>query len=235
MKLSDLKREVESLKDLEKARLLQRFFKTGKGEYGEGDVFYGLTVPQSRKIVNKYKDLGLGEVINLLHSNVHEERLIALLILVSKYQKGDFTLKKKIFDVYLKNTKWINNWDLVDLSAHKIVGDYLIDKDVDILKKLACSNSLWERRIAIISTFAFINIGSSKETMEIAKLLVADKHDLIHKAVGWALREVGKRVSVDDEKKFLDKYKNTMPRTMLRYAIERFDQKTRKGYLSKSC
>ena len=235
MKLNNLKREVESLKDLEKARLLQRFFKTGKGEYGEGDVFYGLTVPQSRKIVNKYKELGLDEVIDLLHSRVHEERLIALLILVSKYQKGDFTLKKKIFDVYLKNTKWINNWDLVDLSAHKIVGDYLVDKDINILKKLACSNLLWERRIAIISTFAFINIGSSKETMEISKVLVADKHDLIHKAVGWALREVGKRVSVDDEKKFLDKYKNTMPRTMLRYAIERFDQKTRKGYLSKIC
>lgn len=233
MKLSDLKREVESLKDLEKARLLQRFFKTGKGEYGEGDVFYGLTVPQSRKIVNKYKELGLDEVIDLLHSRVHEERLIALLILVSKYQKGDFTLKKKIFDVYLKNTKWINNWDLVDLSAHKIVGDYLVDKDIDILKKLACSNLLWERRIAIISTFAFINIGSSKETMEIAKLLVADKHDLIHKAVGWALREVGKRVSVDDEKKFLDKYKNTMPRTMLRYAIEKFPEKERKSYLKK--
>ena len=235
MKLNDLKREVESLRDLEKAKLLQRFFKTGKGEYGEGDVFYGLTVPQSRKIVNKYKELGLDEVVDLLHSKVHEERLIALLILVSKYQKGDSLLKKKIFDIYLKNTKWINNWDLVDLSAHKIVGDYLVDKDINILKKLACSNLLWERRIAIISTFAFINIGSSKETMEISKVLVADKHDLIHKAVGWALREVGKRVSVDDEKKFLDKYKNTMPRTMLRYAIERFDQKTRKGYLSKIC
>ena len=233
MKLNNLKREVESLKDLEKARLLQRFFKTGKGEYGEGDVFYGLTVPQSRKIVNKYKELGLDEVIDLLHSEVHEERLIALLILVSKYQKGDFSLKKKIFDVYLKNTKWINNWDLVDLSAHKIVGDYLVDKDIEVLKKLACSNSLWERRIAIISTFAFINIGSSKETIEIAKILVADKHDLIHKAVGWALREVGKRVSVDDEKRFLDKYKNTMPRTMLRYSIERFSEKERKSYLKK--
>ena len=233
MKLNDLKREVESLRDLEKAKLLQRFFKTGKGEYGEGDVFYGLTVPQSRKIVNKYKELGLDEVIDLLHSEVHEERLIALLILVSKYQKGDFSLKKKIFDVYLKNTKWINNWDLVDLSAHKIVGDYLVDKDIEVLKKLACSNSLWERRIAIISTFAFINIGSSKETIEIAKILVADKHDLIHKAVGWALREVGKRVSVDDEKRFLDKYKNTMPRTMLRYSIERFSEKERKSYLKK--
>ena len=232
MKLNDLKREVESLRDIEKAKLLQRFFKTGKGEYGEGDVFYGLTVPQSRKIVNKYKELGLDEVVALLHSRVHEERLIALLILVSKYQKGDYLLKKKIFDFYLKNTKWINNWDLVDLSAHKIVGDYLVDKDIDILKKLACSNLLWERRIAIISTFAFINIGSSKEALEIANLLVADKHDLIHKAVGWVLREVGKRVSVGDEKKFLDKYKNTMPRTMLRYAIERFPEKERKLYLN---
>jgi len=169
-----------------------------------------------------------------LKSKIHEERLIALLILVSKYQKGDQKTKEKIYNLYLKSTKYINNWDLVDSSAHKIIGDYLIvsvSKNKSILEHLAKSKILWERRISIISTFAFINRGSAKETLKISEILVNDKHDLIQKAVGWALREVGKRVSLKDERKFLDKYASTMPRTMLRYAIERFDSKLKNEYL----
>jgi 3-methyladenine DNA glycosylase AlkD len=232
--IEDLQKETKSLINKEKAKLLQGFFKTGKGEYGEGDIFYGLTVPESRKIVLKYKDLPLSETVLLLKSKIHEERLIALLILVSKYQKGDQKTKEKIYNLYLKSTKYINNWDLVDSSAHKIIGDYLIvsvSKNKSILEHLAKSKILWERRISIISTFAFINRGSAKETLKISEILVNDKHDLIQKAVGWALREVGKRVSLKDERKFLDKYASTMPRTMLRYAIERFDSKLKNEYL----
>lgn len=232
--IRELQKETKSLKDPKKAKNLQRFFKTGKGEYGEGDIFYGITVPESRKLVKKYKEMSLSEVQKLIKSKIHEERLIALLIFVEQFvhlHQGSGETRKKIFNLYLKNTRYINNWDLVDLSAHKIIGEYLKDKDRNILYKLAKSKSLWERRIAMISTFAFINQKDSKDVLKIARILLKDKHDLIHKAVGWGLREVGKRVSLKDEYQFLDKYAAKMPRTMLRYAIERFDEKTRQRYL----
>lgn len=239
--IKELRRETEKLRNKEKAKACEWFFKTGKGEYGEGDEFYGITVPNSRKIAKKYKDLPFSEIRQLLKSKIHEERFIALLILILQYQKENQELKQKIFDFYLNNTRYINNWDLVDLSAHKIIGNFLQGetlkaerncKGLTLLKQFAKSKNQWERRIAIISTFAFIDYGSSKETLEIAEILVNDKHDLIHKAVGWALREVGKRVSLIDEKKFLNKYGSYMPRTMLRYAIERFPKKLRLKYLN---
>jgi 3-methyladenine DNA glycosylase AlkD len=229
---TDLKKDVADLRNDEKGVFLMRFFKTRKGQYGEGDVFYGLTVPQSRKIVAKYKTLPLPDVEKLLKSKVHEERLIALLILVAQFPKADDAMKKKIFEFYLAHTKYINNWDLVDLSADKIVGEYLKDKDRTILQKLAKSDLLWDRRISIIATFQFIkDLKESKDTFVIADILLTDKHDLIQKAVGWMLREVGKRVSENDEEAFLKTRYQKMPRTMLRYAIERFPEEKRKAYL----
>lgn len=226
-----LQGEIKKLKNPERAKHSLRFFKTGKGEYGEGDVFYGLTNPVCRSLSKKYKEMSFGEAETLLHSKIHEERLIALLILVEQFKKGDSKIKKQIYDLYLKNTRYINNWDLVDLSAHKIVGEYLLGKNIDILVKLAESNDLWKKRIAIISTFAFIGKEDFKPTLNIAEILLKDKHDLIHKAVGWGLREVGKRVSEKEETKFLEKHAEYMPRTMLRYAIERFDEKKRRKFL----
>lgn len=217
----------------EKGIFLQRFFKTRKGEYAEGDIFAGLSVPQSRQIAAVYSQLSLTDAKKLLSSKIHEERLIALLILVSQFKNGDKDLQKKIFNLYLQNTKYINNWDLVDLSADKIVGKYLLDKDRGILKTLAHSSSLWEKRIAIIATYQFIIHGEYKDTFKIAEILLNDPHDLIHKAVGWMLREVGKRVSQEAEEEFLKKYYKTMPRTMLRYAIERFPEDKRAFYMKK--
>lgn len=215
----------------DKAKTLQRFFKTGKGEYAEGDVFIGVMVPNIRKVAKKYSDLAISETLTLLHSKIHEERLVALFILLAKYKNGDEKLKDKIYKLYLANTKYINNWDLVDLTAEHIVGSYLINKPKQTLYDLAKSSNLWEKRISIISTFAYIKRGESKETFKIAKMLLHDEHDLIHKAVGWMLREVGKRVSYDEELIFLKKYYKTMPRTMLRYAIERFSEPLRKRIL----
>jgi 3-methyladenine DNA glycosylase AlkD len=233
--IKELQREINKLADPKRVEGYQRFFKTGKGKYGEGDIFIGLTNPICHSLVKKYKSLVLREVEKLLHSKIHEERLIALLILVYQFSRGDGKQKKTIYDLYLANTKYINNWDLVDLSAHKIVGDYLLQgatlQNIKTLVSLAKSDNLWERRIAIISTFAFINNGDPKPTLEIAKILLHDKHDLIHKAVGWALREVGKKCGQEIEMEFLDENVSTMPRTMLRYSIEKFDEKTRQDYL----
>ena len=212
----------------EKARVLQGFFKTGVGEYGEGDIFLGITVPQSRKIAKQFAHIELKDVKKHLQSKMHEERLVALLILVEKYKKSDD--KKEIVDFYLSNTKHVNNWDLVDLTADKILGDYLFDKNKNIIYELSKSNNLWERRIAIVSTFNFIKQRKFDETLRLAEMLLHDKHDLIHKACGWMLREVGKK----DEKvlrDFLNKNYKHMPRTMLRYAIERFPENERKKYL----
>ena len=228
--LKSLKKELKSKASPEIAKNLQRFFKTGPGEYGEGDIFLGLKVGGSREIAKKYQDLSLKETEKLLHSKIHEERLVALLILIHKFQTDKEDLKEKIFKLYLKNTKYINNWDLVDLSAHKIIGEYLRDKSKKILYKLAKSENLWERRIAVLSTFHFIGNNEFKESLKISKLLLKDKHDLIHKAVGWMLREIGKR-SIAIEEKFLKIHYKKMPRTMLRYAIERFPEKRRKAYL----
>lgn len=232
--LRDLKEDIKKAGHPERAKASAWFFKTGKGEYGEGDIFYGITVPEQRKLARIYANIQLSDVTVLLKSKVHEERLIALFILVSKYTKGNEKEQKEIFDFYLQHTKYINNWDLVDSSAHKIVGEYLLPRDRSVLPTLAQSNSLWERRIAIIATAAFINNGESEWTLKIADMLLHDKHDLIHKAVGWMLREVGKRVSQAIEEDFLKAHYKTMPRTMLRYAIERFPEEKRKKYLSGS-
>ncbi|MBR9699903.1 DNA alkylation repair protein [Candidatus Woesearchaeota archaeon] len=224
-----LTKDLKDLANPKKKKILQRFFKTGKGEYGEGDIFLGVMVPEQRKIAKKYKDLPLKDIQSLLNSKIHEHRLVALFILVGQYSKSK---DKKYVDFYLKNTKRVNNWDLVDLSAHKILGDYLLDKKRDILYMLARSKNLWERRISILSTFAFINNGEYRDSLRIAEMLLHDKHDLIHKAVGWMLREVAKRVNKSKAKAFLVKHKKDMPRTMLRYAIERYPEKERKMLMS---
>jgi 3-methyladenine DNA glycosylase AlkD len=223
-------KDLQNLANPEKAKILQRFFKTGKGEYGEGDLFLGITVPEQRKLAKKYQALTLKEVQKLLSSSYHEHRLTSLLILVIKYSKSDEEGKKEIVDFYLKNTKHINNWDLVDSSADKIIGDYLLERARSILYKLAESENIWERRIAIMATFRFIKNNQFKDTMKISEMLIRDDHDLIHKAVGWMLRETGKR-DMATEEAFLKKHYKKMPRTMLRYAIEKFNQDKRRTYL----
>lgn len=224
-------KEIISNKNNDKIKILSKFFKTGKGEYGEGDIFLGITVPISRKIAKKYSNLSFDIVEKLLKNKYHEVRLIALLILVDKYKNNNN--QKQIVNFYLKNTKYINNWDLVDLSAHYIVGNYLIDKDSKILEKLAKSKNLWERRISVIATFAFIYKGKHEPTLKIVNILINDKNDLIQKACGWMLRELGKRVSEEKLSSYLDSNIHKMPRTMLRYAIERFPEKKRLFYLKK--
>ena len=231
MTLTKLREEISKEKDEKRAEVNKRFFKTGKGEYGEGDIFIGLSVPKSRKIAIKYSALSLGEVQKLLSSKIHEERLIALEILVYKYE-NNLEDRKKIFEFYLANTKFINNWDLVDLSAEYILGDFLFDKDKKILYELVKSPNLWERRISIISSFNFIKKRKFEDSLKLSKILLNDGHDLIHKAVGWMLREIGKR---DRKvlKKFLNDNYEKIPRTMLRYAIERFSEEERKGFLGR--
>jgi len=231
--LLQIKKDLRKKSNNKKAEILQRFFKTRPGEYGYGDKFLGVVVPEQRKIAKKYYSIiSLKEIEQLLHGFFHEERLTALLILVLKYEQSKFLEKKKIFQMYLKNLRHINNWDLVDLSAPKIVGDYLFDKDKKILIKLAKSNHLWSRRVAMLATYYFIKHGDCAWTLKISKILLHDKHDLIQKAVGWMLREVGKNCGEQIEKKFLNQYGAQIPRTMLRYAIEKFSIKERKKYLS---
>ncbi len=216
-----------------KAKLLQGFFKTKPGEYGAGDIFWGITVPEIRKTAKHFSNLSLFEVQKLLSSKIHEQRLAALEILIMQYEKTkDLKTKKKIVEIYIKNRKYINNWDLVDLSAPYILGDWLYNKNKIFLYRLARSKNIWERRIAVISTFGFIKQGDFKDALAISKILLADKHDLIHKAVGWMLRELGKK-SIQTEKKFLKKYSKKMPRTMLRYAIEKMSKKERFYYMKK--
>ncbi len=231
--IDSLKQDLRKLKNIKKAKILAGFFKTGKDEYGEGDIFLGINLPTQRTVATKYKNLSLTDTQRLLSSKIHEERLVGLLILVHKFQKDNMN-KKRIVEFYLKNTKYVNNWDLVDLSADKILGEYLFENSLEenILIKLAKSSSIWERRIAMIATFAYIKRGLAEPALTVAKILRNDKHDLIHKAVGWMLREVGKRVSQKEEEKFLILYYKTVPRTMLRYAIERFPEKLRKAYLN---
>lgn len=229
--LNELKRSLRAQADPGKAKVLQRFFKTGPGEYGEGDIFLGVVVPKIRALSKKYASLGTSDVEILLRSPIHEERLLALLILVSKFEAGDVREKAGIYRSYLKNTEYINSWDLVDLTADRIVGAFLRDRDKSILYKLARSKDVWERRIAIMATFHFIKNGSSVHTFAIAGVLLGDDHDLIHKAVGWMLREAGKRVDIAAEERFLKNHYKKMPRTMLRYAIERFPEPKRKAFL----
>lgn len=234
MSLAQIKQELKSKADNPLGKKYARFFKTGKGEYGEGDIFIGLRVPILHQTAKKYLNLSLIQVEKLLQSKIHEFRLTALLILTYKFPKAEEKEKKQIYSLYLKNTKYINNWDLVDLSAPKIVGAYLLDKieKRKILYKLAKSKSLWEQRISILSTFTFIREKDFTDALKISKILLHHPHDLIHKAVGWMLREVGKR-NQKTEEKFLKKHYQTMPRTMLRYAIEKFSDKKRKLYLKK--
>ena len=228
-----LKKDLRSAADAKKAALLSRFFKTGKGEYGEGDRFLGVMVPQTRALVKVYwQTIGLADIKFLMESEWHEERLIALFILVARFKKSDDSEKEKICRFYLANTKFINNWDLVDLSAPNIVGEHLRGKDPAVIFKLARSKNMWERRIAILATFTNIKYCDSGLAMKIAEILVDDKHDLIQKAVGWMLREVGKRCGQDIEEEFLERHAASMPRTALRYAIERFDTKKRSYFMA---
>jgi 3-methyladenine DNA glycosylase AlkD len=221
---------LKVLGDRRRALAVQRFFKTAPGEYGEGDVFVGLRVPEIRKLAKTYRALPLSETTQLLKSSIHEARLLALLILVRAYAQGNASLQGRIYRLYLRNTRFINNWDLVDASAEHIVGSYLWRRGKSPLRVLAKSKLLWDRRISIMATFRYIKRGEFSETLHIAKLLLRDPEDLIHKAVGWMLREIGKRDSLAEEK-FLKVCYRTMPRTMLRYAIEKFPDKLRRRYL----
>ncbi|HSD64816.1 MAG TPA: DNA alkylation repair protein [Ignavibacteriaceae bacterium] len=230
MGLTELKKDLKNEANEKQAAVLQRFFKTGKGEYGEGDLFYGIKVPVQRRIAKKHIDISLENIQELLNSPVHEERLVSLFILIDHYSKSDDKTRESIFKFYLKNAKKINNWDLVDLSAPKIVGAHLLMKDKDILFKLAGSSNIWEKRIAILSTYTFIRNLHFETTLRLAEILLNDKHDLIHKAVGWMLREVGNK-NLKAEEDFLKKFYKHMPRTMLRYAIEKFPEEKRMRYL----
>jgi len=230
MILENITKKLKSLSNEEKAKKHQSFFKTGPGEYGEGDIFVGVTVPELRKLAKEYKTITLKEVKHLLKSPIHEERLLSLLLLIHRYSKGDEPGKKRIYELYLKNTKFINNWDLVDSSAGQIVGAFLFNKSKKPLYDLVKSDNLWERRISIMSTFYFIKRNQFSDTLKISKILLPDKEDLIHKAVGWMLREVGKR-DMSIEENFLKKHYKNMPRTMLRYAIEKFPESKRQRYL----
>jgi 3-methyladenine DNA glycosylase AlkD len=234
-KAADVRKELKSMADLDKAAILQHFFKTGPGHYGEGDIFIGVMVPQSRQIAKKFSQLPLGEIKTLLYSRIHEERLVALLILAWRYISSSSSMEKEeIAKFYLEHIQQVNNWDLVDLSAPNILGAYLLDRDDrrPLLYRLAGSENLWERRIAILATLHFIRSGDFSETLKIAEILLHDRHDLIHKAVGWMLREVGKRDAAAEEA-FLEKHCSVMPRTMLRYAIERLPGSKRCRYNKK--
>ncbi|MBM9499046.1 DNA alkylation repair protein [Leptospira sp. 201903071] len=222
---------LQKLGDPSKAQFLTRFFKTGAGEYAEGDVFLGITVPNQRKIAKQHKGLPLKEIEILLRSPIHEERLTSLFILCERFKKGDEKDRKSFHEFYLKNLKHVNNWDLVDLSARVLIGEFLLDKDRKILYRLAKSKNLWERRISVLSTYAFIRVNDFQDILDIAERLLNDQEDLIHKAVGWMLREVGNR----DQKMeigFLDRFAEKMPRTMLRYAIEKFPDSLKKKYMA---
>lgn len=225
--------ELRQLATDEKRIVLQRFFKTAPGQYGEGDRFLGVTVPLTRIVAKKHLAMPLNEIIELLQSKWHEVRLCALLMMCERFKKGDSATRKDIFNYYIENTERINNWDLVDLSAPTIVGGYLMDKPRDLLYRMAESELLWDNRIAIVATLAFIKHKDSDDTYRLALKMMNHKHDLMHKAIGWMLRESGKR---DDDRRlfnFVDEYRKRMPRTMLRYAIEKFTDEERKYLMRK--
>ncbi len=228
--VKEIERDMISLSDAGDASFLQRFFKTGPGEYGAGDHFRGIRVPALRSLVRNHTQVTHEAAVELLSSRYHEDRLLALMMLVRLYQKGDEPLRKAIYASYLENTAQVNNWDLVDSSAPFIAGAYLMDRDRAPLHRLAKSKSLWERRISIIASFAFIKASDFGDSLSIAGKLLTDKEDLIHKAVGWMLREIGSRDGAV-EREFLLAHYATMPRTMLRYAIEKFPEAERQTYL----
>lgn len=229
---NNLKQELKTLANPQQASILQRFFKTAPGEYGEGDIFLGIKVPVLRKTAKKYKNFSLKEIEEALKSPIHEHRFIALVILTNQYKKADAKQKEKIFKFFLKNKKQVNNWDLVDCFAPNIIGDFLRDKDRELLYKLAQSKNLWQRRMAILATLAFIRQDDFLDCLAISEILLNDKHDLIHKAVGWMLREIGKKDQKAEEI-FLAKHYQKMPRVMLRYAIEKFSQEKKDFYLGR--
>ncbi|SHJ43503.1 3-methyladenine DNA glycosylase AlkD [Dethiosulfatibacter aminovorans DSM 17477] len=231
-KVAEIRKELEKYIDDEKAEFLPRFFKTGEGEYGEGDKFIGVTVPNQKKVVQKfYKEATLDDAVELLHSEIHEHRLTALLLLVKKFERSkDEDHKEKIYSLYIENTDCVNNWDLVDSSAHKIMGPYLEERDKGILYEFAEMDNLWKQRIAIITTYHFIKNREYDDALKISEMLLNHEHDLIHKAVGWMLREIGNR-DYQVEYDFLERFYNEMPRTMLRYSIEKFNENIRKKFL----
>nr|WP_315089320.1 DNA alkylation repair protein [uncultured Prevotella sp.] len=218
--------ELQALSDAEKREIFPKFFKAGKGEYGEGDRFLGVTVPNIRAIAKLHKDISIEEIRDLIQSEWHEVRLCALIIMVEKSKKKDEALRKELFNLYLSQTKRINNWDLVDLSCRFIIGEYLLDKSRDILYQLAQSSLLWDNRIAIVSTYAFIRKGQLEDTYALSDLMMQHPHDLMHKAIGWMLREAGKR-NPERLYDYVMSHRADMPRTMLRYAIEKFSPKER--------
>lgn len=226
----DIHRALTSLADKGQAQQALRFFKSGRGEYAEGDRFLGIRVPLLRRMMGKFRDISLTQNLSLLKSPWHEERLLALLLLVDRYTRGDGQVRARVYTAYLRHTKYINNWDLVDSSASYIVGAHLVDKDKQPLYRMAKSKNLWQRRIAIIATFHMIKNRTYDDALGIALILKNDREDLIHKAVGWMLREIGKRHRATEER-FLQQHYQTMPRTMLRYAIEKFPERKRKAYL----
>ncbi len=228
---SSVKIELNSLADEAKARKLSRFFRTGKGQYGEGDIFLGITVPDQRKIARRHADLPLHEIEALLENSIHEYRLTALLILIEQYQNNPSTAAE-IAEFYLNKTERINNWDLVDLSCYKILGHYLENRDRSILYELAASGNLWKQRIALVSTYHFIKNGDFVDTLKLCEMLIGHEHDLIHKASGWMLRETGKK-DIEVLRTFLDRFHKIMPRTMLRYSIEKLDKAEKIKYMAR--
>lgn len=228
--LTAVRKALRDAGNPEDAVFLQRFFKTGPGQYGEGDHFLGIRVPATRTLARQFRDLPLADVEELLHDKWHEARSLALVLLVGRYERGDDAERRRVYKLYLAKTDRINNWDLVDLSAPSIVGAHLESRSRAVLDKLAKSKSLWERRIAIVSTYWFIRCRQFDDTFRISTALLGDKHDLIHKAVGWMLREVGKRDESALER-FLDEHAKTMPRTALRYSIERMTPERRAHYM----
>lgn len=235
MNLASVKKDLKSKARPSRAEILQRFFKTGPGEYGEGDIFIGIDSPTLHTVAQKYQDLDFSVLTDLIKSKIHEERALALSILVIQYKKAqkkqDLSQQKKIYNFYFKYKKHINNWDLVDMSCRDVMGAYLFDKDRRILYKLAKSKSLWDRRLAIISTLYFLREKDYKDTLKISEMLLKDEQDLIHKASGWMLREMGKR---DEEPliQFLNKHAAHMPRTMLRYSLEKLSPTLKKKYMA---
>jgi 3-methyladenine DNA glycosylase AlkD len=230
MTANDVRVKLKSLGSPERAEMSKRYFKTGPGQYGEGDIFYGSSATEMRGLARDYQALAEDEILKLLRSPFHEERAVALLIFVRRFAKADRSLRQRIYELYLAHTAFINNWDLVDASAPHVVGAYLADKSRRPLYRLVSSKSLWERRISIVSTFQFIRQNDFSDTLALSQRLLADKEDLIHKAAGWMLREVGKRDG-DAARTFLAEHYQRMPRTMLRYAIERFPEAERQAYL----
>lgn len=226
-----IKLEISKYEDPNKAVFLQRFFKTGKGQYAEGDIFIGVNMPTIRKIANNFKDTNLIDIELLLESPIHEHRMCGLVIMVNQAKKAKKSTKRELYDLYLRRTDRINNWDLVDISCRDVVGGYLLNKPKSPLYKLAESDNLWERRIAIVSTWYFIKCNQLEEAFKISKILLNDEQDLIHKAVGWMLREAGKKDQVALTN-FLDKLASSMPRTALRYSLEKLPPSLKHHYMS---